>query len=815
MSYRPPVQTNGAFYDGSALGINLKANTFDDGGDSGLTPRSRYDSLDGQSLHLDDGYLAVEGLQPELQLGIADADPHANRHESGHRDISDYEVPDPNQLSQYDAAARKTWPGYALVDDTAAAHSHADQPTYETLSNDNIVADSDAEMGDQHNPGYANPSRIRGGGNVELTPTVPGQYDNVAAPPPAPQPDVEPGYTTLQPSSILPPSATFIPPLPEQFEDAVSYVDGTVDPDQDWNVFFAQQAASNSVALDAQMPAATNVKGRAPRPIPRMPPVPKRSKSSSVYIGSSGPAASSPPTPLRPLGRAVSSYNPGAWWEDGSAAVTPPRVAMPALVPRRVPPPPAPHIGSTNNTDTRHSILGVHPLLAPPQRQPAGVLPPAIPARIARDGSSLEVGQAASRPLSVRRDSANAPPLRQQSNSSQGSQPSLASQPSQSLSPSLSPSQASLEFHSRVSSVSNALVMKLPKSISAGSLHGTPMSAAGVTPRIDDEPEPMVDFRQESIYDEDIPIANKAAAEGTAATIAWANIVKDHDFPPGRFKTGFAAVAPGADQRKLAVLLPQHRLFGATEATSWSQLTPHCTLIRFMGNLAGGPQGMVCELAPLGGLGAVVRRVPAAFTFGHQLAILQQVGLGMSALVADRQLHRNIVLDNLLLFEITHDPRSTVVKLGGFRLLAQMGRGGVFEGNEPNLLALHPVRHMAPEAVRFQRFSEASDVWMFGMTGWELMSDGERPHSSVLNDAEIAQHVASGAQPAKPRQLINGPLWTFVSSCLDLDPSTRPTFRDAMAQIQHLGQVFAAAQSALLRQQVGERQNSVVPPHTV
>ena len=355
---------------------------------------------------------------------------------------------------------------------------------------------------------------------------------------------------------------------------------------------------------------------------------------------------------------------------------------------------------------------------------------------------------------------------------------------------------------------------------SASSFDLFAMSAAAATTAVDEpEPEPAVDFRQESIYDEDIPVANRAAVDGIAATIAWATVVKDRDFPPGRFKAGFAAVVSFAgQQRKLAVLLPQHRLVGATEATNWSQLTPHRTLVRFMGNLAGGPQGMVCEFAPLGGLGGVVRRAPAAFTFGHKLAIFHQVGLGMSALVADRQLHRNLVLDNLLLFEIAEDPQSTVVKLGGFRLMAQMGRGGVFEGNEPNLLALHPVRHMAPEAVRYQRFSEASDVWMLGMTGWELMADGERPHSSFADGAALAQHVAAGAQPAQPvqpAQLIHGPMWALIRTCLDPDPGRRPTFRDALVQIQHLSQVFAAAQSAHVQQQADQWRRSVASQRTI
>ena len=75
-----------------------------------------------------------------------------------------------------------------------------------------------------------------------------------------------------QPASLGPaPTAwpigtTAAPPPPEQFDDAANHGDGTVDPDQEWNAHRAEQAVANPAALAAQMPAATAVTGRTPKP---------------------------------------------------------------------------------------------------------------------------------------------------------------------------------------------------------------------------------------------------------------------------------------------------------------------------------------------------------------------------------------------------------------------------------------------------------------------------------------------------------------------------------------------------------------------
>ena len=82
---------------------------------------------------------------------------------------------------------------------------------------------------------------------------------------------------------------------------------------------------------------------------------------------------------------------------------------------------------------------------------------------------------------------------------------------------------------------------------------------------------------------------------------------------------------------------------------------------------------------------------------------------------------RNIMLDS-----------SLIAKVGGF--------GQAEEGNEYQIEALNedgtrkklelPWKWVAPEAAQFGTFNQATDVWAFGITLWELFTFGSMPYPS-------------------------------------------------------------------------------------
>ena len=48
-----------------------------------------------------------------------------------------------------------------------------------------------------------------------------------------------------------------------------------------------------------------------------------------------------------------------------------------------------------------------------------------------------------------------------------------------------------------------------------------------------------------------------------------------------------------------------------------------------------------------------------------------------------------------------------------------------------------PIKWMAPESINFRRFTNASDVWMFGVCIWELFMLGVKPFRGLFEIFEF------------------------------------------------------------------------------
>ncbi|GBC02000.1 hypothetical protein RclHR1_04400023 [Rhizophagus clarus] len=85
--------------------------------------------------------------------------------------------------------------------------------------------------------------------------------------------------------------------------------------------------------------------------------------------------------------------------------------------------------------------------------------------------------------------------------------------------------------------------------------------------------------------------------------------------------------------------------------------------------------------------------------------------------------------------------------------------------------------YMAPEILRGDSYTQASDIYSFAMILWEI-SCGSRPFADRSHDASLVVDIHNGVRPIIPEAVANEIpecYRTLVNQCWDDDPKKRPT----------------------------------------
>nr|XP_042702843.1 non-receptor tyrosine-protein kinase TNK1 [Chrysemys picta bellii] len=91
----------------------------------------------------------------------------------------------------------------------------------------------------------------------------------------------------------------------------------------------------------------------------------------------------------------------------------------------------------------------------------------------------------------------------------------------------------------------------------------------------------------------------------------------------------------------------------------------------------------------------------------------------------------------------------------------------------------------APESLRSGVFSHASDVWMFGVTLWEMFSYGEEPWMGRSGRQIMLSVEREGARLERPEDCPRG-LYGLQRRCWAPNPEERPHFRDIVGLLHEV-----------------------------
>nr|KAF6481665.1 protein tyrosine kinase 2 beta [Molossus molossus] len=203
----------------------------------------------------------------------------------------------------------------------------------------------------------------------------------------------------------------------------------------------------------------------------------------------------------------------------------------------------------------------------------------------------------------------------------------------------------------------------------------------------------------------------------------------------------------------------------------------HPHIVKLIGIIEEEPTWIIMELYSHGELGHYLERNKNSLKVLTLVLYSLQIGKAMAYLESINCVHRDIAVRNILVAS------AECVKLGDFGLSRYIEDEDYYKASVTRL----PIKWMSPESINFRRFTTASDVWMFAVCMWEILSFGKQPFF-WLENKDVIGVLEKGDRLPKP-DLCPPVLYTLMTRCWDYDPSERPRFSELVCSLSDVYQM--------------------------
>ncbi|KAL1257459.1 hypothetical protein QQF64_010703 [Cirrhinus molitorella] len=197
----------------------------------------------------------------------------------------------------------------------------------------------------------------------------------------------------------------------------------------------------------------------------------------------------------------------------------------------------------------------------------------------------------------------------------------------------------------------------------------------------------------------------------------------------------------------------------------------HPHIVRLIGIIEEDPVWIVMELYQHGELGNYLEENKHKLTTVTLILYSLQISKALAYLEGVNMVHRDIAVRNVLV------AKPDCVKLGDFGLSRYIEEEEYYKASVTRL----PIKWMAPESINFRRFTSASDVWMFAVCMWEIMSGGQQPFF-WLENKDVINQLEQGVRLPKPERC-PPTLYSLMTRCWAYSPRERPSFTELVCKL--------------------------------